>query len=130
MAATEAVCTVSLLLLSTLLCLALGAITTIDETTQFPARLKPYLHLINHTHFERAHSEPVLRSEWRLWKHTHNKKYSTVRRELERFAVWKSNKVYIDYHNQFQNVFGYKLAMNQFGDLVSCAVVYESLSVI
>lgn len=94
---------------------SLGLVTK----TQLPHRLQPYLHLINNTQFERAHSESVLREEWNLWKRTHDKQYLTGRRDIERFAVWKSNKVYIDYHNEFENIFGYKLAMNQFGDLVS-----------
>ncbi len=87
--------------------------------TMLPDKIQPYLHLINYTRFKGAHSEPVLREGWHLWKRTHGKQYPTGRRDMERFAVWKSNRVYIDYHNEFESVFGYKLAINQFGDLVS-----------
>ncbi len=114
MAASTYVVIARVVCLVTLASLALA----LAPKTQLPERLQPYLHLINHTYFERAHSELVLRGEWQLWKRSHNKRYPTDRRDMERFAVWKSNKVYIDYHNQFKNVFGYNLAMNQFGDLV------------
>ncbi|XP_064388733.1 procathepsin L-like [Halichondria panicea] len=120
MAASTYVVIARVVCLVTLASLALA----LAPKTQLPERLQPYLHLINHTYFERAHSELVLRGEWQLWKRSHNKRYPTDRRDMERFAVWKSNKVYIDYHNQFKNVFGYNLAMNQFGDLSAEEYLY------
>ena len=98
--------------------------TALSIGTQLPDdRLQAYIHRINHTHYEEVHSQHVLHTEWLSWKKRHGRRYPNGKRELERFAVWKSNKVYIDYHNAFEETFGYRLAMNQFGDVVSCVLV-------
>ena len=57
--------------------------------------------------------------EWSLWKSQHGKSYQSELEELERHLVWLSNKKYIESHNNNAEVFGYTLAMNNFGDLVS-----------
>lgn len=56
--------------------------------------------------------------EWRLWKAQQGKAYLTQPEELERHLVWLSNRKYIELHNKNADIFGYKLAMNTFGDLV------------
>lgn len=57
--------------------------------------------------------------EWSLWKNEHAKKYESELEELERHLVWLSNKEYIDQHNANADLFGFTLAMNHLGDLVS-----------
>ena len=57
--------------------------------------------------------------EWSLWKSKHSKAYDTDLEELERHLVWLSNKEYIDQHNANAVLFGFTLAMNHLGDLVS-----------
>ena len=57
--------------------------------------------------------------EWEMWKEQHGKGYQSEREELERHLVWLSNKKYIDQHNVNADFFGFTLAMNHFGDLVS-----------
>ena len=57
--------------------------------------------------------------EWSLWKSEHAKSYESDLEELERHLVWLSNKEYIDQHNANADLFGFTLAMNNFGDLVS-----------
>ena len=57
--------------------------------------------------------------EWEMWKEQHGKGYHSEREELERHLVWLSNKKYIDQHNVNTDIFGFTLAMNHFGDLVS-----------
>ena len=47
----------------------------------------------------------------------HGKEYSTELEELDRHAIWQSNKKYIDEHNANAESFGFTLAMNEFGDL-------------
>ena len=65
---------------------------------------------------------PQLSSDWHLWKSTHGKDYSSFREELYRHVIWQSNKRFIEAHNTFNYTFGYTLAMNQMGDLVSTHV--------
>ena len=57
--------------------------------------------------------------EWQLWKTEHRKSYESQREELERHLVWLSNREYINIHNANSDVFGFTLAMNHLGDLVS-----------
>ena len=57
--------------------------------------------------------------EWHLWKGQHQKSYMSELEELERHTIWLSNKKYIEEHNARSDDFGYTLAMNHFGDLVS-----------
>ena len=57
--------------------------------------------------------------EWGLWKNEHSKAYDSDREELERHLVWLSNKEYIDQHNANADLFGFTLAMNHLGDMVS-----------
>ena len=56
--------------------------------------------------------------EWHLWKGQHQKSYTSELEELERHAIWLSNKKYIEEHNVHSDIFGYTLAMNSLGDLV------------
>lgn len=57
--------------------------------------------------------------EWNLWKGQHEKSYDSQLEELEKHMVWLSNKKYIEQHNANSHIFGFTLAMNHFGDLVS-----------
>ena len=57
--------------------------------------------------------------EWKLWKKQHRKVYKSKHEDLERHIVWRANKQYIEMHNINVEVFGYKVAMNHFSDLVS-----------
>ena len=57
--------------------------------------------------------------EWLSWKKQHSRVYETDIHELEKYVTWKSNKAYIDAHNELKDEFGYILTLNQFGDLVS-----------
>ena len=57
--------------------------------------------------------------EWQMWKGQHGKSYGSVRKELERHIVWLANRAYINAHNQNSHVFGFTLALNHFGDVVS-----------
>ena len=57
--------------------------------------------------------------EWHLWKNEHTKKYDTEREELDRHLVWLANREYINTHNENAHAFGFTLAMNHFGDMVS-----------
>ena len=58
---------------------------------------------------------------WQAWKTEHGKNYSSQLEELDRHLVWLSNKKYIDAHNANEEYFGFGLAMNSFGDLVTSA---------
>lgn len=60
--------------------------------------------------------------EWNLWKNQHQKTYGSDLEDLDRHKVWVSNKKFIDVHNDNSHIFGYSLAMNHFGDLVSSYV--------
>lgn len=64
-------------------------------------------------------SEVQLLAEWSAWKGLHRKRYSSSVQDLERYVVWRSNRAYINYHNSFASSFGFYLAMNNFGDLVT-----------
>ena len=71
--------------------------------------------------------------EWGLWKSQHAKEYVSDLEELERHSVWLSNKEYIDQHNANAELFGFTLAMNHLGDLVSrpnAIKLYSCLSLI
>ena len=57
--------------------------------------------------------------EWQLWKSEHSKSYATDREEIDRHLVWLSNREYINAHNKNAHIFGFTLAMNHFGDIVS-----------
>ena len=57
--------------------------------------------------------------EWTDWKLKHTKAYTTSLDELERHLIWLSNKKYIDHHNANSHIFGFTLAMNHLGDMVS-----------
>ncbi len=65
----------------------------------------------------RAHYE--LLEEWNLWKDQYGRSYGSEEEDLERHIVWLSNKKYIEQHNANAHVFGFTLAMNDFGDMVS-----------
>lgn len=57
--------------------------------------------------------------EWFAWKRQHQRNYTSDFEELERYIIWRSNKLYVHYHNKYADTFGYTLRLNQFGDLVS-----------
>ena len=59
--------------------------------------------------------------EWNAWKGQHLRSYESQLQELERHAIWVSNKKYIEHHNANADLFGYTLGMNSFGDMVRCA---------
>ena len=65
-----------------------------------------------------------LGSEWLAWRHRHDKTYFSQLEELERFVVWQANRAYIAYHNTYADRFGYRLEMNQFGDMVGRCYCY------
>ena len=65
--------------------------------------------------------------EWKLWKAQHCKSYQSDLEELEKHLLWLSNKRYIDGFNANSEIFGFKLNMNQFGDMVS--VLFNSRAV-
>ncbi len=65
----------------------------------------------------RAHYE--LLEEWNLWKDQYGRSYGSEQEDLERHIVWLSNKKYIEQHNTNAHIFGFTLAMNHFGDMVS-----------
>ncbi len=56
--------------------------------------------------------------EWKNWKLTHGTTYLSEKEEIEKHILWLSNKEYIDQHNANSHIFGYTLALNQFGDMV------------
>ena len=67
--------------------------------------------------------------EWQMWKTQHGKSYGSVREELERHLVWLANREYINAHNQNSHIFGFTLAINHLGDIVSLFLMhYSSLS--
>jgi len=57
--------------------------------------------------------------EWTSWKDYHGKSYESEREELEKHIVWLSNKEYVDQHNANSHIFGFTLALNHMGDMVS-----------
>nr|CAH04635.1 silicatein beta [Suberites domuncula]CAH05007.1 silicatein-B protein SILICAbge_SUBDO [Suberites domuncula]CAI46304.1 silicatein beta [Suberites domuncula] len=64
---------------------------------------------------------PVLEFEedWKQWTTDHHKVFSDVRERVDKYAVWRANKEYIDQHNQNAQRLGYTLKMNKFGDLTT-----------
>ena len=60
--------------------------------------------------------------EWQMWKAQHGKSYGSQREELERHLVWLSNREYINGHNNNAHIFGFTLAMNHLGDIVSLSI--------
>ncbi len=68
-------------------------------------------------------SELTFGQEWGLWKLHNEKRYETDKEESFRRDVWMINKMYIEEHNaKNAEQYGYTLAMNHFGDLVSVYV--------
>lgn len=57
--------------------------------------------------------------EWTAWKGYHGKSYVSEVEELEKHLVWLSNKEYVEQHNENAHVFGFTLALNHLGDMVS-----------
>ena len=55
---------------------------------------------------------------WVGWRKKHKKSYANSQEELERYIAWRSNTVYIQYHNKYADTFGFSLAMNNYGDMV------------
>ncbi len=64
-----------------------------------------------------AHYE--LREEWNHWKDRYGRSYGSEEEDSERHIIWLSNKNYIDQHNANAHIYGFTLAMNDFGDMVS-----------
>ncbi len=60
--------------------------------------------------------------EWRLWKSEQARLYVSSTEELERYVIWRSNKAYIESHNEYSQEFGYTVRMNKFGDLVRVVI--------
>ena len=56
--------------------------------------------------------------EWKHWKLQHGKSYLSEQEEIERQKVWLANKKYIDEHNAQADSSSFRMAMNQFGDMV------------
>lgn len=56
--------------------------------------------------------------EWHSWKLQNHKIYSSLNEELERHITWLSNQAYIDAYNSREHIFGFRLGMNEFGDMV------------
>lgn len=61
--------------------------------------------------------------EWSRWKLKHAKSYGSELEELERHLIWLSEKKYIDHHNANSHIFGFTLAMNHLGDMVSIYIL-------
>ena len=59
-----------------------------------------------------------LSRQWQAWKSEHTRSYISDNEELERHLIWISNMKYIEGHNANENMFGYRLSMNQYGDMV------------
>lgn len=57
--------------------------------------------------------------EWMVWKTRHLRHYPSMDDEVNRYKIWLLNKQFIDEHNRQANKHGYRVAMNQFGDMVS-----------
>ena len=65
-------------------------------------------------------SDLNFRPEWTNWKLQNEKRYENAEEDSYRRDVWLSNKMYIEGHNMnWAEKSGFKLAMNEFGDLVS-----------
>ena len=67
--------------------------------------------------------------EWNIWKGHHQRSYESQLQEMERHAIWVANRKYIEHHNVNADVFGYTLAMNGFGDLVSTHIIHSCMHV-
>lgn len=67
--------------------------------------------------------------EWSNWKLKHAKTYTTSLDELERHVIWLSNKKFIDHHNANSHIFGFTLAMNHLGDVVSDIIYPAKISI-
>lgn len=57
--------------------------------------------------------------EWNQWKAKYGKAYHDKRVEHRRQMIFESNMDFIEQHNARADQHGFKLAMNEFGDLVS-----------
>ena len=57
--------------------------------------------------------------EWNGWKRSYRKSYDSVHNELEHHLIWLSNRKFIEQHNANEHIFGFTLAMNHWGDMVS-----------
>ena len=55
-----------------------------------------------------------------------SEKYESPKHELSKHLVWLSNKHYTEEHNNYADVLGYGLKMNQFGDLVRLEDLYTA----
>lgn len=62
--------------------------------------------------------------EWNGWKRMNKKSYDSVHHELERHLIWLSNRKFIEQHNANEHIFGFTLAMNHWGDMVSAIIMY------
>ena len=64
-----------------------------------------------------------VKEKWMQWKVQHGKSYSSEMEELERHFIWISNLEYVQRHNEYVDVFGFTLAMNRYGDMVSTHII-------
>ena len=66
-------------------------------------------------------SKPTLKfhKEWKVWKESHAKKYTSDKEEVHRHSVWLANRKLIEDHNKRADEKGFTLKMNHFGDMVS-----------
>ena len=71
-----------------------------------------------------------VKEKWMQWKAQHGKSYSSELEELERHFIWLSNMEYVQRHNEYADVFGFTLAMNHFGDMVSIIMHYDYINIL
>lgn len=60
-----------------------------------------------------------LHREWSDWKARHGKVYANEASENARRSTWRENYELVERHNRNSSNHGFKLALNQFADLVS-----------
>lgn len=55
----------------------------------------------------------------------YGKTYISKEEELQRHVIWEANKKYVDNHNEYADVFGFTLEMNEFADMVCIKLSIE-----
>ena len=82
-------------------------------------------HSLTHTH-SHTHTHTLTHSQTHTHTHSHTdthiqehaKFYLSAEDELQRQIIFESNMKFIENHNENADVFGFTVAMNEFGDLV------------
>ena len=64
-----------------------------------------------------------LHEEWHQWKERHGKVYANEASESARRVTWQENYELVERHNRDARNHGFTLALNQFADLVGCALL-------